>query len=183
MRKIGREERAVVLILYPMMANFVVMGAALPFVYQPMPGSAPPAAGGDRGASAGGNQPADLRLSHGNGGDRGADAVFADHLGHGLRVRVLRRGAGIRATLSVRRSSWPRASTSCSGSSAAGGRPPRRSCARARASSRPRCRASHLPHRKPSGPTGTITAPAHRPRLTPLQRPRVGAIPRGTVGV
>ncbi|MCU4651641.1 DMT family transporter [Roseibacterium sp. SDUM158016] len=38
MRKIGREERSVVLILYPMMANCVVMGLALPFVYQPMPG-------------------------------------------------------------------------------------------------------------------------------------------------
>jgi drug/metabolite transporter (DMT)-like permease len=38
MRKIGQEERSVVLILYPMMANVVVMGAALPFVYQPMPG-------------------------------------------------------------------------------------------------------------------------------------------------
>ena len=37
-RKIGREERSVVLILYPMVANFVLMGAALPFVYQPMPG-------------------------------------------------------------------------------------------------------------------------------------------------
>lgn len=37
-RKIGQEERSVVLILYPMMANVVVMGAALPFVYQPMPG-------------------------------------------------------------------------------------------------------------------------------------------------
>jgi hypothetical protein len=38
MRKIGREERAVVMILYPMAANFVVMGAAMPFVYEPMPG-------------------------------------------------------------------------------------------------------------------------------------------------
>ncbi len=37
-RKIGREERSVVLILYPMIANFVVMGVAMPFVYQPMPG-------------------------------------------------------------------------------------------------------------------------------------------------
>lgn len=36
-RKVGREERSVVLILYPMVANFVLMGAALPFVYQPMP--------------------------------------------------------------------------------------------------------------------------------------------------
>ncbi|MBC6438209.1 MAG: DMT family transporter [Rhodobacteraceae bacterium] len=36
-RKIGREERSVVLILYPMMANFILMALALPFVYQPMP--------------------------------------------------------------------------------------------------------------------------------------------------
>ncbi|QUS36289.1 DMT family transporter [Falsirhodobacter algicola] len=36
-RKIGREERSVVLILYPMMANFVAMAIALPFVYVPMP--------------------------------------------------------------------------------------------------------------------------------------------------
>jgi hypothetical protein len=53
MRKIGREERAVVLILYPMMANFVVMGAAMPFVYEPMPGLDLAASGGDRGAGAG----------------------------------------------------------------------------------------------------------------------------------
>ncbi len=36
-RKIGADERPVVIMLYPMMANFVVMGAALGFVYQPMP--------------------------------------------------------------------------------------------------------------------------------------------------
>ncbi len=36
-RKIGHAERSVVLLLYPMLANIVVMGAALPFVYQPMP--------------------------------------------------------------------------------------------------------------------------------------------------
>ena len=36
-RKIGGEERSAVLLLYPMMANFVLMGCALPFVYQPMP--------------------------------------------------------------------------------------------------------------------------------------------------
>jgi len=36
-RRIGREERNVVLLLYPMMANFALMGLALPFVYQPMP--------------------------------------------------------------------------------------------------------------------------------------------------
>lgn len=36
-RKIGREERTVVMMLYPMMANFVVMAALLPLVYQPMP--------------------------------------------------------------------------------------------------------------------------------------------------
>lgn len=37
MRKVGREERTVVLILYPMLGNFIIMGAALPFVYVPMP--------------------------------------------------------------------------------------------------------------------------------------------------
>ena len=36
-RKIGREERAAVLMLYPMMANLALMGAAVPFVYEPMP--------------------------------------------------------------------------------------------------------------------------------------------------
>jgi drug/metabolite transporter (DMT)-like permease len=36
-RKIGAEERPVVLLLYPMLANFVVMAMVLPFVYQPMP--------------------------------------------------------------------------------------------------------------------------------------------------
>ena len=36
-RKIGREERTVVIMLYPMMANFFVMGALLVTVYKPMP--------------------------------------------------------------------------------------------------------------------------------------------------
>jgi S-adenosylmethionine uptake transporter len=36
-RKIGKEERSVVLMLYPMVANTLVMGIALPFVYVPMP--------------------------------------------------------------------------------------------------------------------------------------------------
>lgn len=36
-RRIGKEERSVVLVLYPMMANFILLGAALPFVYRPMP--------------------------------------------------------------------------------------------------------------------------------------------------
>lgn len=36
-RKIGAEERTVVMILYPMMTNFVLMGIALPFVYRPVP--------------------------------------------------------------------------------------------------------------------------------------------------
>lgn len=38
-RKIGNEERSTVLLLYPMMSNFLVMGALLGFVYQPMPGA------------------------------------------------------------------------------------------------------------------------------------------------
>ncbi len=36
-RKIGRDERSVVLMLYPMVTNFVVMACILPFVYVPMP--------------------------------------------------------------------------------------------------------------------------------------------------
>lgn len=36
-RKIGHAERSAVLLLYPMVANVIVMGCALPFVYQPMP--------------------------------------------------------------------------------------------------------------------------------------------------
>ncbi|MBQ0804413.1 MAG: DMT family transporter [Sulfitobacter sp.] len=37
MRKIGGQERREVLLLYPLMANFVVMLCLLPFVYVPMP--------------------------------------------------------------------------------------------------------------------------------------------------
>ena len=36
MRKIGRAERTVVLQLYPLLVNFIVMGALLPFVYVPV---------------------------------------------------------------------------------------------------------------------------------------------------
>jgi len=36
-RKIGQDERSAVLMLYPMMLNFLATGAMLPFVYQPMP--------------------------------------------------------------------------------------------------------------------------------------------------
>jgi S-adenosylmethionine uptake transporter len=36
-RKIGRDERNAVLLLYPMMANLVLMGCLLPFVYRPLP--------------------------------------------------------------------------------------------------------------------------------------------------
>lgn len=36
-RKIGADERNLVLLIYPMMANLLLMGALLPFVYEPMP--------------------------------------------------------------------------------------------------------------------------------------------------
>lgn len=36
-RKVGKEERAAVLMLYPMMTNAVLMGLVLPFVYRPLP--------------------------------------------------------------------------------------------------------------------------------------------------
>lgn len=37
-RKIGSEERSAVLLLYPMVANILIMGCILPFVYRPMAG-------------------------------------------------------------------------------------------------------------------------------------------------
>lgn len=37
MRRLGQEERSSVMLVYPMLGNVIVMGAALPFVYQPMP--------------------------------------------------------------------------------------------------------------------------------------------------
>ncbi|MEO0402556.1 MAG: DMT family transporter [Pseudomonadota bacterium] len=39
-RKIGRDERPVVLLIYPMLAQFVLMSAAMPFVFVPMQGDA-----------------------------------------------------------------------------------------------------------------------------------------------
>ncbi|MEO0989623.1 MAG: DMT family transporter [Pseudomonadota bacterium] len=36
-RRIGKDERNAVLLLYPMMANFVIMGALMPVYYNPMP--------------------------------------------------------------------------------------------------------------------------------------------------
>lgn len=36
-RRIGREERDLVLLLYPMLGSFLVMGALMPFEYRPMP--------------------------------------------------------------------------------------------------------------------------------------------------
>jgi drug/metabolite transporter (DMT)-like permease len=36
-RRVGREERSMVMLLYPMVGNVCVMGAILPFVYEPMP--------------------------------------------------------------------------------------------------------------------------------------------------
>jgi S-adenosylmethionine uptake transporter len=37
LRMMGKSERSVVIMLYPMFANFVVSGLALPFVYKPLP--------------------------------------------------------------------------------------------------------------------------------------------------
>jgi S-adenosylmethionine uptake transporter len=36
-RKVGRDERSVVIMLYPMVLTFLAAGAILPFVYEPMP--------------------------------------------------------------------------------------------------------------------------------------------------
>ena len=36
-RRIGQKEKTAVMLLYPMVGNFILMGAVLPFVYVPMP--------------------------------------------------------------------------------------------------------------------------------------------------
>lgn len=36
-RRIGADERPIVMLIYPLMANFILMGGALYFVYEPMP--------------------------------------------------------------------------------------------------------------------------------------------------
>ena len=121
-RKIGNEERSTVLLLYPMMSNFLVMGALLGFVYQPMPGAH---VGGFAAMAVLGTVAGLLFIAaykRGRGGDRGADAVFADPLGDLLRLRHLWRDAAPEHHHRRRRSSSPRASTSCS-ARAAGRRP------------------------------------------------------------
>ena len=37
LRRVGRQERSVVIMLYPLLTNFVVSGIALSWVYKPMP--------------------------------------------------------------------------------------------------------------------------------------------------
>ena len=80
-RKIGNDERSAVLLLYPMMANFILMGFAMPFVYRAMPAM-------HLGGSVMMGDPRvrrralrDRRLSRRQRRGGGADAVFADPLG------------------------------------------------------------------------------------------------------
>ena len=90
-RKIGHEERSAVLLLYPMVANFLIMGCALPFVYREMPAV-------DLGGLMlmaclgflGGALP-HLRLPRRQRRGGRTDAVLADPLGRALRIGVLRR--------------------------------------------------------------------------------------------
>jgi hypothetical protein len=126
-RKIGRDERSAVLLLYPMMANALVMGAILPFVYVPVEGihfamfaamSALGFAGGlliiaayksaDEHAARhrhgeGRPEPAareDQRQEAAEGRDRGADDVAArphHHIGHGRAVAAARGGVFLQA--------------------------------------------------------------------------------------
>ena len=104
-RKIGHEERSAVLLLYPMMANFIVMGLAMPFVYQPMPALAPRRRGADGAARLRRRALHHRRLPHRQRRGGGADAVLADPLGGGLRLRLLRRDPRPRHRASAPRSS------------------------------------------------------------------------------
>lgn len=82
LRKLGRSERPLVLLMWPMLGNFLATGASLAIEYRPMELPHPTLAGGiartDRGI------PVDPCLSRRRGGDRRPDAVFADPPGHGL---------------------------------------------------------------------------------------------------
>ena len=90
-RKTGKAERVAVIMLYPMIANFLVAGAALPFVYKPMPiehlGLV--AAMAVLGLTA--SLLAIMRLSPRRRRHRGPHAVFADHLGDDLWLALLQR--------------------------------------------------------------------------------------------
>ena len=86
-RRLGGSERMVVLLVYPMLGNIAVMGLLQFLVYRPVEAEhlllmISVAFAADRGVSG-------VR-----GGHRRADAVFADHLGGGLRTAPVRRGAG-----------------------------------------------------------------------------------------
>ncbi len=76
-RKIGSIERSVVLMLYPMMANFIVLGCALPFVYKPMPIEHLGMLGIIAAFGFVGHAAGYRRLSRCGGHDRGPDAVFS----------------------------------------------------------------------------------------------------------
>jgi hypothetical protein len=186
MRKIGREERAVVLILYPMMANFVLMGAAMPFVYEPMPGQDLALLAVIAALALIATNLPDLRLPRRPGRDRRADAVLADHLGLCLWRTVLRRGAGMGDPSGHDRSSWPRVFTSSSARIAAAvGHDPGPAHPVAHARRRPpRAWPRSSPTRSAGRNAGTCPMqPPTRGRLMPLHWPCVGAIPRRTVGV
>jgi drug/metabolite transporter (DMT)-like permease len=153
MRKIGREERTVVMILYPMAANFVVMGAAMPFVYEPMPGR-------DLALLALISALALIATNLMIQAYRAAPAATVAPMQYSQIIWASAYGACSSARrwngprFWARRSSWPRVSTSSSARNAAAGPPRPRSCARARACPRLPPRAFHRSSPKTGRPRG-----------------------------
>ena len=88
-RKIGADERPVVLMLFPMLGNFLVMGSALAFVYQPMPIAHIGMLAVISHLAFVAGLLVIARLQGGRGGDRRTDAIQPDPLGDGLWHAVL----------------------------------------------------------------------------------------------
>ena len=92
-RKIGNEERSVVLLLYPMLGNFLVMACFLPFYYIPMPIEHLGNGRHNLSARLCRRIVPDRGLQKFRGRYRGANAILANHLGNRIWLFPVRRNS------------------------------------------------------------------------------------------